>query len=94
MSKVYLNQSNLSLILDTEVDLAGATTTEIKYIKPDGTEGAFVGSIYDSTNVKYDFTGTELDQISCWIFWAYVIFSDGRNAPGEPVTMQVYKQGT
>lgn len=88
-SKIYLNQSNLKLTLDTQVLITGATLREIRFIKPDGTIDHFDAIEENETSISYELTGTELDMTGIWTFWAYVIFSDGRNAAGEPVRIIV-----
>ena len=50
--------------------------------------------IEDTENIFYEFSEpSELDQSGDWVFWAYVEFSDGRKAPGEPVVIRVYNEG-
>ena len=94
MGKIYKNQFNLKLTLQTEVTVTGATATKIKYLKPDKTAGEFNASISGTEDLEYDFTvSTELDQSGDWTFWAYVTFSDSRIAPGEPVVIRVYEEG-
>ena len=94
MGKIYKNQYNLKLTLETGVTLTGASATKIKYLKPDETAGEFAASISGTQDLEYDFTvSTELDQSGDWTFWAYVTFSDGKIAPGEPVTIRVYAEG-
>lgn len=95
--KIYVNQSSLRLTLDTSVVLTGATTLQIKYKKPDAEEtiGFWAATIDTDVNkLFYEFTSNELDISGLWAFWAYVVFADGRNAPGEPVNVKVYEQGT
>ena len=91
-SKIYLNQSNLKLILDTQVLIAGATLLEIRFIKPDGTTGHFDAVEENATSISYELTGVELDLTGIWTFWAYVIFVDGRNAAGEPIKLIVNEE--
>lgn len=96
MSKIYVGQSSLRLKLTTGVDITGATTLQIKYKKPNGATGEWTALEYDETNgvIYYDFAANELDVSGRWIVWAYVIFSDGRDAPGEPYKFRVYEEGT
>jgi len=94
MGKIYKNQYSLSLTLDSDITLTGATATKIKYIKPDGTNGEFDATISGTDSLIYEFTANdELDQSGDWIFWNYVTFSDNRIAPGEPVIIRVYEEG-
>ena len=44
MGKIYLNQDSLRIQLTTEVDITGATVTQIKYKKPVSGDTDEVGS--------------------------------------------------
>ena len=95
MGKIYLNQSSLRIQLTTDVDITGATVTDIKYAKPSGIAGSWTATIDDpgAGSIYYDLTGIELDEVGTWTFWAYVTFADTRSAPGEPVKVTVYTEG-
>lgn len=95
MGKIYLNQSSLRILLTTEVDITGASVTQIKYKKPDETIGSWAAVVDDvgAGSIYYDLTGVELDQAGTWTFWAFITFADGRSAPGEPVKITVYTEG-
>jgi len=96
MSKIYKNQSALRLTLETGVALTGATL-KIRYVKPDGSSGLWNATLSGTTAIYYDFHNSagisELDQEGQWEFNAYITFSDGRIAPGEPVFIVVYAEG-
>jgi hypothetical protein len=95
MGKIYLNQDSLRIQLTTGVDITGATTTKIKYKKPSEATGDWDATVEDvgAGSIYYDLTGTELDEVGTWTFWAYVTFADTRSAPGEPVKVTVYTEG-
>ena len=95
MSKIYLEQSALRIKLTAGVDITGALEKEIRYRKPNGTEGAWTAeeSVAATGVIYYDLTGTELDAAGIWKFWAYIKFSDSRSAVGEAVQQQVYIEG-
>jgi hypothetical protein len=96
MGKIYLNQDSLRIELTTDVDITGATLLEIRYKKPvSGDTGEWTAIVGDpgAGMIYYDLTGTELDEVGTWTFWAYVTFSDNRSAPGEPVKVTVYTEG-
>ena len=93
MSKIYKNQGALRLQLNTGVTLTTATELKIKYLKPDNTSSSWTATITGTTSLYKDMTGTELDQVGQWTFWAYVTFSDGRKAAGEAVRIFVYDEG-
>ena len=97
MGKIYVNQTQLKIKLNVGVDISGARTLLIKYIKPDGvTKGQWTGYADPTAlqTVDYDFSVGDLDVSGSWIVWAYVTFSDGKSAPGAPVKLRVWDEGT
>lgn len=97
MKHIYRNQTALRLSLDTGIDFEQGDNAEIKYIKPDGTAGAFTAAINgnDSGIIFHDFTEPdEIDQSGWWRFWSSVTFSDGRCAAGKSVRVYVYEEGS
>lgn len=97
MGKVYKNQTELTIRLDTGVDLTTAASQLIKYKKPDGTASYWTATVYDTTNgiiQKVLSLTTDLGQAGAWTLWAYVTFTDGYSAPGEPVILDVFEEGT
>jgi hypothetical protein len=95
MGKIYKDQTYLSIIIDTGVDIQTATVKKIKYIDPSGTPGEVVGTLNGTTKIKYDFTTTNtLKTAGSWIFWSFVVFSDGRSASGTPIEIIVYEPGS
>jgi hypothetical protein len=92
MSKVYINQSKLTLKCDTKIQLKGVTSSVIKYKKPSGTTGQFTATI-DGTKLVYIVQNNDLNEAGDWIFWSYVTFQDGKSAPGEPFTLTVFEEG-
>jgi hypothetical protein len=71
-------------------------STKIKYQKPNSTAvyeydahiATTVGAIY------YDFKVGDLNVAGDWTFWAYVIFTSDRVAPGTPIKIKVWAEGT
>jgi len=98
MGKIYVGQTNLKLVLETGVDLTGATTKQIKYKKPTGDtisqlDAAVEGNVVDGA-LAYDFKVADtalLNEAGNWSFWAYVVFADGRIARGETANLIVYE---
>ena len=96
MSKIFVGQSALRIQLTTGQNIASAMVTEIHYKKPDNTEGSWDAAIGSETagTIYYDILDDSiLDQAGQWKLWAYIKFSDGRNALGTPVTQMVYNPG-
>lgn len=97
MGKIYKNQTELTIRLDTGVDLSAAATSKIKYKKPSGATGEWTATVYDVTNgiiQKILSLTTDLDQAGAWTFWAYITFTDGYSAPGEPSILDVFEEGS
>lgn len=92
--KIYLNQTDLRFTAQTGVTLTGATGLLIKYIKPDGTTGQWVGTISGTQDIYYDFSDPSgLDQLDWWTLWGYAIAADGREVAGIAYKIRVWKQG-
>lgn len=85
---IFESQTLFDLILDTNVNLSSATTTNIKYTKPDGTQGTFSGTAYETTKVKYEVQANDLNAVGVWKFQAVVVIG-GRIGYGEiiPITI-------
>lgn len=93
---IYKGQTELSIRVNTGVDITGATSTLIKYKDPNGLEGSFTASIYDSYEgiLNYDIvSSTDLNVVGKWTFWSYVTFANAKSAPGKPFTVEVFKEG-
>jgi hypothetical protein len=96
MDFVYENQTALRIKLDTEADLTDATELEIRYMKPDGSEGSWTAQVLNSSSwIYYDIGPNDhLTPTGNWKRWSYVKFSDGREVEGDPVDFIVKKPGT
>lgn len=99
MSRIYAYQTYLRIILTTGVNIAGALDLKIYYKKPvTGTIDSVDAEVLDEAqgkiyyDVEPDSEGNSdfLDEVGKWKFWAYVVFSDGREARGDTITRMVY----
>jgi hypothetical protein len=94
MSKVFVDQTCLRIILTTSVNITAARTLQIHYRKPDGELGELDASVQDYVDGTIyhdlDSDSTLLDEKGAWKFWAYVVFSDGRAARGETVGVTIW----
>lgn len=97
MGKIFVNQSKLRLQLNLGIALESGDVPTIRYRKPNSTTTEeFAAEILNAAegSIYYDFLDGELDVAGVWKFWAYVVFDDGRVAPGEIVSVKVYTEGT
>ena len=96
MGKVYNGQDALKIRLTCSQDITGATVKKIKYKKPDGTEGSWDATVEDEANgiIYYNIQNGDINETGNWTFWAFITFSDGRSAPGEPITRYFYTEGS
>ncbi len=96
MNKIYTGQSSLTIRVSTTCSLVSAESCEIRYIKPDGTEGAFTASVLDSSAgiISYDVNEGDIDQAGWWRFWAHITFTGGRSAPGDVQRVFVRREGS
>ncbi len=97
MAKLFAGQSELRIRLTMSIDITDATTVQIKYRKPDKTttgEWDAVTEIEATGVIYYDVLDGDIPAADYgeWLFWAYVVFSDGRNAPGEAVRVKFWKE--
>ena len=97
MSKIFVDQTSLRIILTTNVVIdSDARVVEIRYRKPDGTIGSLEASVQDTVNGvifhDLDSDSTLLDQRGAWKFWSYVVFGDGRAARGETVGVTIWDE--
>ena len=95
MGKIFQGQTALRISARTFADLEDATETEIRYRKPDGSTGAFAAGVVDPVKgiIAHETIEGELDAAGWWIFWAYVVFADGRGAPGEATRVFLWEEG-
>ena len=96
MGKIYVGQTRLRITLETKADLTDADVFEIKYIKPDATEGSWTATCDDLPGGEI-YT-TTLDVAGTWRFWAYITWSGSSAAedevvPGETFELRVYNEG-
>lgn len=92
--KIYVGQSALSIILRTGIDLTSATDLKIYYRKPNGIEGYWNGSVFETSKIKYDVENENiLDMDGIWIFWAEATIN-GKKAIGEPDSYLISIKGT
>jgi hypothetical protein len=85
---VFETQTLFNLKLDTNIDCSSATTTDIKYVKPNDTEGTWTATVEDSTKLVYQVQSGDLDDVGLWKFQAVVTIG-GRTGYGEIVQQQV-----
>ena len=95
MGNVYNAQDALKIRLTCSQDITGATVKRIKYRKPDGTESYWTATVEDASSgiIYYNVASGDIDDSGLWVFWAYITFSDGKSAPGEPVYVYFYDEG-
>ena len=96
MGNIFKGQTKLQIKLTVEQDITEAIQTVIRYKKPSGARGEWTATPADPATglLKYEpASSATLDECGQWTIWAYVQFSDGRTAAGEPVTMQVNGEG-
>lgn len=93
MSKIFDEQTDLTIKLDTGKDLAGSTA-KIMYKKPDATTGEWDATIETPANRIISHSIVEkLGIAGTWTIWAKVT-KGALISIGEPVKLTVLKVGT
>lgn len=77
MSKVYVGDTGTLIELDTGVSLTGATVTEIKVRKPDGTETTWAATV-SANKLHFQTLADSLDQPGIWKLQASVTLPSGK----------------
>lgn len=91
MADIFVNQSLLTLKLDTTINISAATVKRILYTKPkSGGSGYWNATVVDNTFVSYDVQAGELDIDGLWKFQPYVEIA-GKKGYGMVITQQVLK---
>jgi hypothetical protein len=67
----------ITIVLETNTDLSGATTPRIRYEKDDKTDGEWVATI-NGNNLEYTTDNDDLDVAGTWKLQAYVDQSGNR----------------
>lgn len=85
MSQVHVGQT-ISLSLDTDLTLSGASVAQIHYRKPNGVTGAWNGTVVGDT-ITYTTSSSDIDIAGNWRLQAYAEIS-GAIRKGKVVTQQ------
>lgn len=71
---MILINMDFRLTLDTKINLTGATTNEVQYIKPGAAAVAVLpGTITETTKIYADITDTINDTVGKWLFRCHVV---------------------
>lgn len=71
---VYLNQTDVVLIVETGIDLSTATVHNILYQKKDGTKGVWAGTV-SGTKITYNAVAGDFNQLGVWNIQAFTTIS-------------------
>jgi hypothetical protein len=89
MGDLFNEQSLLTIRLNTDLDLAGASVTKILVLRPDRSKVEWLASA-DGRSLMYDVAPGDIDQTGLWQFQAYVEFG-GRKGFGKIVSRHFLK---
>jgi hypothetical protein len=70
--KYYVGDVGTEIIVDTCHDISAATKVSLKVEKPDGIVYEWIGSIYQTTKIRYVIRAGDLDQAGKYLVQAYV----------------------
>jgi hypothetical protein len=70
---VFKNDIGTEIILDTENNISTGSIFRIYYKKPDNTVDFWVGSLFETTKIKYTTLIDDLDTVGDWLLQAYVV---------------------
>lgn len=96
MSKIYITQSKLELVLTTTIPLASVDTVNIKYKKPSGATGELTGAVLDDAlgTITWESpVSSAFDEAGDWSIWVKFNYLDTRVSFSEPFVLTVVKEG-
>ena len=73
---VFVNDIGTLIQVDVGSDITGATTSQIKYVKPNGDQGYWDASV-STQYLQYTTQDGDLDQKGEWKIQAYVVLPGG-----------------
>lgn len=87
MANIFKSQSDLTINVDTGIDLTGATVMQILFTRPDKSKGSFNAAV-SGTQLVYQPSANDFNQIGTYILQAFVTIG-GRDAYGAFVSLVV-----
>lgn len=98
MGKIYTDQDQLVLYINTGSSLAEASSVLVQGTDPAGNTMApeLLTTIEDSVTglVSFETISTTFATAGTWILWVHVNYSGGGDAWGEPFHLNVYEPGS
>jgi hypothetical protein len=90
MTNLYAG-NDYNLIIETRLDVSTATSTVVKYKRPDGATGTWnaVLNLPSKTALKTVLAGGDLGSVGKWTVFPQVVIS-GKTHQGDPVYLNVY----
>jgi hypothetical protein len=93
--KIYAGAVGVEIILDTGQDITAAGTKEILFKKPvSGLTGAWTGTAYQTSKVKYVTIVGDLLEAGIYLFQTHVKWSDLNEHFGEVFEYEVHEKLT
>ena len=94
MSNYYKGQT-LQIDVIMQVDITGASTTQIKYRKPLGTTGAWNATVVDDESgwLRYVVSAANNDESGIWSVWGYIVQADASVLIGSTLEIEMRVEG-
>lgn len=96
MSRFFVGQTKLVIILDLESDITDADEVLIKYISPQGKKGSWPAVVVNPTTgvIGYEVqSASDLFEAGDWTIWAFITDVLGKTIASEPVTLKINEEG-
>ena len=92
MAKIYVGDVDTILTVETNSVLTGASATNLKILKADGTEVTWTGAINGAVNTQIDYTfvADDISVAGDWFLNSFITFAGGSQWTGETVKFPVY----
>jgi hypothetical protein len=87
----YIGDIGTEIIVDVCSDITTATLAALKVMKPDMTEHTWVGSVYDTTKIRYIAQSGDFDQVGEYRVQPYIEMP-GWQGRGDTATFKISSQ--
>lgn len=97
MGKIYINQTKVDLYVEcrfdsASVNMSNVISCKLHLVPPGGTAIVVDASLEpDGKTVSYKPTTNVFTKAGLWKIYPYLTFDDGREAPGEPSLLTIWK---
>lgn len=94
--KIFEGQTNITIFVESDMNLSNTKKVDIKYRKPDGQTGSWVAKVHDPLNGIVSYDNLQPDDLipGTWRVWLKITMNSGKISIGSTDTFKVYEEGS